>query len=89
MGITNLGDVPDGMSFYEAIRHTIPQRKYTAFNPQYQSRRLTFCETAREIYRETLTPSPDLDKIRELCASLYDFGKRMDARMKEARERES
>jgi hypothetical protein len=81
-GITNLGPVPDGMTFWEATCHMRPQRKYR-INPHYQSRRMTICETMREIHREVMQPEPDLAKIADLAAAGFDYGKRMDARMKE------
>lgn len=82
VGITNLGDVPDGMTFRAAIESTVGSRKYE-LNPHHESRRLTICETLREIHRETERPEPDMAYIRFLVMSAGDFAKRMDARMKE------
>lgn len=83
VGITNLGDVPDGMSFLEAIRATIPHRKYE-INPRHHSRRLTICETQREIWRiADRLPEPARSQLQLLAGAGLDFGKRMDARMKE------
>lgn len=83
VGITNLGPVPDGMSFQDAIARMQSARKYH-INPDHQSRRLTICETMREVWRvaETL-PGPQRDQLQLLAGAGYDFGKRMDARMKE------
>ncbi|GAA4827392.1 hypothetical protein GCM10023232_27100 [Sphingosinicella ginsenosidimutans] len=81
-GLTNLGPVPEGMSFLEATRAVAGQRKYQ-LNPRHESRRLTICETLREIWRETEKPAPDLDAIRELVMAAGDYAKRMDARIKE------
>lgn len=82
-GITNLGPVPDGLSFLEAIELASEQRKYR-INPDHQSRRLTVCETQREIWRiaETL-PEPKRSQLQLLAGAAFDFGKRMDRRMKE------
>lgn len=82
-GITNLGDVPEGMTFLAALEAVKAQRKYT-INPDHRSRRLTICETQREVWRiaETL-PEPERSKLKLLAGAAYDFGKRMDARMKE------
>lgn len=81
-GITNLGPVPDGMTFLQAIEAAKPQRKYT-IDPETQTRRLTVCETQREIWRiaETL-PEPQRSQLQSLSGAAFDFGKRMDARMK-------
>lgn len=80
IGVTNLGPVPDGMEFYDALRALASQRKYR-INPDHRSRRLTICETMREIVRETARPNPDLAKIADLAAAGFDFGKRMNQRM--------
>lgn len=81
-GITNLGPVPDGMEFYDALATMRDQRKHT-INPAHHSRRLTYCEVMREIAREAASERPDMAKIADLAAAGFDFGKRMDARMKE------
>jgi hypothetical protein len=81
-GITNLGPVPDGMSFWEATQYMREKRKYI-INPDNNSRRMTICETMREIYREASGSAPDWHKITELAATGFDYGKRMDARIKE------
>lgn len=82
-GITNLGRVPEGMTFLDAVDAIQSQRKYQ-INPAYQSRRLTLCETLREIHRiaETL-PEPERARLQTLAGAAFDFGKRMDARMKQ------
>jgi len=81
-GITNLGPVPDGVTFYQAVGMVRDRRKYK-INPDHYSRRLTFCEVMREIVRESRAEVPDAAKIADLAAAGFDFGKRMDARMKE------
>lgn len=82
-GITNLGSVPEGMSFRDACFVIWAQRKYE-INPAHHSRRLTLCETQREIWRiaDTL-PEPARTELQMLAACGFDAGKRMDARMKE------
>lgn len=82
-GITNLGPVPAGMTFQDATRAMRPQRKYQ-INPQHESRRLTVCETMREIHRiaETL-PEPQRSALQDLAWAGFDYGKRMNARMVE------
>lgn len=82
VGITNLGPVPDGIAFYDALASMRGQRKHT-INPGHHSRRLTYCEVMREICREAASDRPDMAKIIDLAAFGFDFGKRMDARMKE------
>lgn len=82
VGITNLGPVPEGMTFYEALAALRGQRKH-AINPAQHSNRLTYCEVMREICREAASDRPDMAKIADLAAAGFDFGKRMDARMKE------
>lgn len=86
-GVTNLGPVPDGLSFLEAVDLARGQRKYR-INPGHQSRRMTVCETQREIWRiaETL-PEPERTQLQLLAGAAFDFGKRMDARMKELKAR--
>lgn len=84
-GVTNLGPVPEGMDFYPALCALRDQRKYT-INPAHHSRRLTFCEVMREICREAASEAPDMAKIADLAAAGFDFGKRMDRRMKELKE---
>jgi hypothetical protein len=80
IGVTNLGPVPDGMEFFEALSALRDQRKYR-INIDHESRRLTYCEVMREICREAAKPDPDLDKITDLAAAGFDFGKRMNQRM--------
>ena len=82
-GITNLGAVPDGMTFLDAVRAVEGERKYR-INPAHHSRRLTFCEVMREIHRIAHDlPEPDRSRLQSLAGAGFDFGKRMDARMKE------
>jgi hypothetical protein len=85
VGVTNLGPVPEGMTFLQAIRQSAPQRKYV-INPLHQSRRLTVCETMREIWRISEEVDPEHgNALKELAAAGFDFGKRMDARMRQLR----
>ena len=86
-GITNLGPVPPGMSFQDAIALTQSDRKYF-INPDHQSRRLTICETMREVWRVADTlPEPQRSQLQLLAGAGYDFGKRMNARMIELKAR--
>ncbi len=80
-GITNLGPVPDGMTFLEATKAVTAQRKYT-INPDHHSKRLTVCETMREVWRiaEHL-PEPERSQLQLLAGAGYDYGKRMNKRM--------
>ena len=83
-GITNLGRVPHGMTFSEAIEATKPQRKY--FLNHYEGgHRLTICDTIRHTWRvlDTMPDSQEREQIREYLLAMGDFAKRMDARMKE------
>ncbi len=83
VGVTNLGPVPDGMSFLEATEAMVPNRKYH-INPEHRSRRLTVCETQREIWRiADELPEPQRSQLQLLAGAGYDYGKRMDRRMKE------
>ena len=82
-GITNLGPVPDGLTFLEATAAAVPQRKYR-IDPRHHSRRLTVCETQREIWRIAgKLPEPQRSQLQLLAGASFDYGKRMDARMKE------
>jgi len=82
-GITNLGPVPAGMSFLEAVEAVRSRRKHH-INPDHESRRLTYCEVMREVHRiADQLPEPARSQIQLLVGAGYDFGKRMDARMKE------
>lgn len=82
-GITNLGLVPNGMTFAQATESVKPQRKYF-INAYEGGHRLTVCDTLRMTLREVnkLPPSPEVEQIKEYIAQAYDYGKRMDARMK-------
>lgn len=82
-GITNLGPVPAGMTFLDALDAVRGARKYR-INPEHQSHRLTICETQREVWRiaETL-PEPQRSQLQLLAGAAFDFGKRMNARMVE------
>lgn len=82
-GITNLGPVPDGLTFLQAVASTRAQRKFH-INPDHHSRRLTLCEAQREVWRIANTlPEPARSRLQLLAGASFDFGKRMDARMKE------
>jgi len=83
VGITNLGPVPEGMTFLQATDAAKAKRKYR-INPEHHSKRLTLCETAREIHRiAARLPEPDRSRLQLLAGAAFDYGKRMDARMKE------
>lgn len=84
--VTNLGDVPYGMSFLDATRATRDLRRYT-INPGHRSQRLTICETMREVWRMgERIGGADGAALQELAAAGFDYGKRMDARMRDLRE---
>lgn len=82
-GITNLGLVPKGASFSQAIKAIRDKRKFF-INPYEGGHRLTICDTLRMTYREAdkLSDSNEKEQIKEYLAQAFDFGKRMDARMK-------
>lgn len=82
-GITNLGLVPQGMSFAQATESVKNKRKYF-INPYEGGHRLTICDTLRMTLREVnkLPVSTETEQIKEYLAQAYDYGKRMDARMK-------
>lgn len=82
-GITNLGLVPIGTSFSESIKSIKNKRKYF-INAYEGGHRLTICDTLRMTLREVhkLEPSKEKEQIQEYIEQAYDFGKRMDARMK-------
>lgn len=83
VGVTNLGRVPAGMTFIDAVAAARSQRKFT-INPEAIGHRLTVCETQREIWRiaEGL-PEPERSKLQLLAGAAFDMGKRMNARMVE------
>lgn len=82
-GITNLGEVPKGVSFSQAIRSIKNKRKYI-INPYEGGHRLTICDTLRMSVRELdkTENTEEKEQIREYLSQAYDFAKRMDARMK-------
>lgn len=86
-GITNLGFVPEGMTFAEATRAVKNKRKYF-IDPLRGGHRLTICDTLRMTWREVekLPSSPETEQIKEYLAQAFDYGKRMDARMKELKK---
>lgn len=80
-GITNLGPVPEGMTFLAATEAMCGKRKYT-INPEHHSKRLTVCETVREIHRiADHLPEPERSQLQLLAGAAFDFGKRMNQRM--------
>lgn len=82
-GITNLGFVPSGFTFSQAIRQIKDKRKFF-INAYEGGHRLTICDTLRMTIREADKLPDSLEKfqIKEYIEQAYDFGKRMDARMK-------
>lgn len=87
-GITNLGRVPDGMTFAQAIEHTKPLRKFQ-IDPYEGGHRLTICDTIRQTWRITdkMPDTAERAQIREYLMAMGDFAKRMDARIKELKAR--
>lgn len=82
-GITNLGPVPEGVTFLDATRAVSASRKYQ-INPRHHSCRLTLCETVREMWRiADKLPEPERSQLQMLAGAAFDYGKRMDRRMKE------
>lgn len=75
--VTHLGDVPDGMSFLEATKALKPKHK---INPGHHSKRLTICETSREIWR--IADQIGNEDLKVLAAMAFSYGKSMDSRMK-------
>ena len=83
VGVTNLGPVPEGMTFIEATVAAVPLRKFK-INPGHHSQRLTVCETQREIWRIAKPlPEPQRSQLQMLAGQGFDMGKRMNARMVE------
>lgn len=82
-GITNLGMVPTGYTFAQATEAAKQHRKYH-IDPETGGHRLTICDTLRMTWREIekLPTSPETEQIKEYIAQAFDYGKRMDARMK-------
>lgn len=87
-GITNLGCVPQGMTFAEATAAARPRRKYR-INPYDGGRRLTICDTLRMTWRELdkLPQGPEVEQIRDYLAAAFDYAKRMNARLQELKAR--
>lgn len=84
-GITNFGRIPAGVTFEQATRDAKPRRKYT-IDPHVGGHRLTLCDTLRQIHRiveREMPPTPERALVLDYLAACFDFGKRMDARMKE------
>lgn len=82
-GITNLGMVPIGYTFAQATEAVKHKRKYF-IDPDNGGHRLTICDTLRMMWREIekLPVSEETMQIKEYIAQAFDYGKRMDARMK-------
>lgn len=81
VGITNLGPVPEGMTFLEATKKLSLKHHIT---PHHYSGRLTVCETSREIWRiADRIGGPDGESLKALAAAAFHYGKCMDLRMKE------
>src|SRR6218665_2644628 len=82
-GITNLGLIPKGVRFYDAVVAMRQKRKFV-MNAYEGGHRLTICDTLRMTSREIdkFKDSPEKRVIKEYLNQAYDFGKRMDARMK-------
>lgn len=71
------------MTFLAATESMVAARKYQ-INPRHQSRRLTLCETVREVWRiADKLPEPERSQLQMLAGAAFDYGKRMDRRMKE------
>lgn len=78
--LTNLGDVPKGMTFLEATKNL--ELKYR-INPQNHTKRLTICETMREVWR--IADQLQNDDLKALAAAGFHYGKAMNNRMIELR----
>ncbi len=83
-GITNLGAVPPGMSYSQAVALMKSDRKYI-IDPYEGGHRMTLCDTARMAWREVdkLPNCAEKQQLYEYIGAMFDYGKRMDARMKE------
>lgn len=81
--ITNLGLVPEGLTFAQATEIAKKKRKFF-INEHEGGHRLTICDTLRMTLREinNLPDSKEREQIKEYLSAAYDYGKRMDARMK-------
>lgn len=84
VGVTNLGLVPKGMSFFEAVLKTKDKRKYV-LNPYEGGHRLTICDVLRAMWKtlDTMPESPQREQLYEFLGFCGDAAKRMDVRMKE------
>ena len=84
-GVTNLGSVPDGMTFLEATKALPLKHK---INPSHHSKRMTICETSREIWRiADLIGGSRGNDLKALAAAAFHFGKSMNNRMVYLREK--
>jgi hypothetical protein len=88
VGLTNLGPVPEGLTFLEATIAMRGERKF-AIDYYRKGDRLTICDTLRQMWRETdrMPESEARDAVREYIAACADFSKRMDARLTELKNR--
>lgn len=80
--VTHMGDVPDGMTFLEASWALKP--KYE-INPGHHSKRLTICETSREIWR--IADQIGNEDLKLLAKHAFSYGKSMDSRLKYLRSK--
>jgi len=81
VGVTNLGPVPEGMTFLAATKALTLKHR---INPSHQSRRLTVCETSREIWRiADEIGGVRGDDLKALAAASFHYGKCMLHRMEQ------
>lgn len=81
--ITNLGPVPPGVSYADAVEAVKDQRKYK-IDPYRGGHRLTLCDTLRMSWRllDELPESEQTKQLYEYLAQSFHYAKSMDARMK-------
>lgn len=81
--ITNLGLVPEGLSYAEAVEAVKHLRRYH-INPYSGGHRLTLCDTLRMSWRllDELEETPQQKQLYEYLAQSFHYAKAMDARMK-------
>jgi len=82
-GITNLGLIPVGYTYAEAVKEVKDKRKYF-IDPYKGGHRLTLCDTLRMSWRlvDKLPDGEEKKQLYEYLAQSFDYAKRMDARMK-------
>lgn len=83
LNITNLGNVPQGMSYAQAVESVKHLRKYF-IDPYSGGHRLTICDTLRMSWRilDTMERTPEVEQLYEYLAQCFHYSKSMDARMK-------